>query len=219
MKKAILICLFIGTAITGQAQVTIQPGIRGGINFSKFTNAETDRKADFFIGGLLAIKFTKFYALQPELTYSRQGAKETYYYTDFDPTFDPFVNSRTRRENKYSLDYLSLGIINKFTFGPGFQVMVGPSLDFKVSDNFASYAVSNPQDFDLSLVAGVGFVLKNGLAFDVRIKQGLIDIFGYDYNNNYYYDENGSYYNDYTVDDVVLNQVIQIGVSYSFKMK
>jgi hypothetical protein len=41
---------------------------------------------------------------------------------------------------------------------------------------------------------------------------------GYDRFNTYY-DQYGNYYNNYNVDDIVLNQVIQVGVSYSFKMK
>jgi hypothetical protein len=219
MKKALILCCFALATFAADAQISIAPGVRGGVNFSKFTNSDTDMKTDFFIGGSVAVKFSKLYTLQPELTYSRQGAKEHFYLnTDVVEPFDPVIINR-RIENKYQLDYLSLAIINKFTFGQGFQVMVGPSFDFKVSDNFRSFGLESPQDFDVSLVAGIGFALKNGLAFDARIKQGFVDIFGYDRlnytdngNNNYYYD-------GYTVDDVVLNQVIQIGVSYTFKMK
>lgn len=217
MRKTLLLC-FALAAVAVNAQVSVQPGIRGGVNFSKLTNSDADMKTDFFIGGSIAIKLTKFYALQPELTYSRQGAKTSVYYNDLLPQFDPVIAPGRKIENKYSLDYLSIGIINKFTFGPGFQVMVGPSVDFKVADNFDSYGFGNPQDLDVSLVGGLGFALKNGLAFDVRLKQGLVDIFGYD-RANYYYDQYGNYYSDYTVDDIVLNQVIQVGVSYSFKMK
>jgi type IV secretory pathway VirB10-like protein len=52
--------------------------------------------------------------------------------------------------------------------------------------------------------------LPNGLTFEARIKQGLVDIYGYDgINNN----------NDYYYNDVILNQVFQIGISYTFKVK
>ncbi len=218
MKKTLFLCCLAFVALAANAQVSIQPGVRGGINFSKLTNSDADMKTDFFVGGSIAIKFTKFYALQPELTYSRQGAKAMDYYNALVPEFDPMFYPERKVERKYSLDYLSLGIINKFTFGPGFQVMVGPSFDFKVADNFDSYGYGSPQDFDLSLVAGVGFALKNGLGFDLRFKQGLVDVYGYDRFNTYY-DQYGNYYNNYNVDDIVLNQVIQVGVSYSFKMK
>ena len=47
--------------------------------------------------------------------------------------------------------------------------------------------------------------------FRANQKQGLIDIYGY---NGYDYDNNGYYYND-----VILNQVFQLGISYTFKTK
>jgi len=215
MKKIFLTIAFFAV-VAVQAQIRVKPAVRAGINFSKFTNSDTDMKTDFFVGGSVALNFTKFYALQPELSYSRQGAKETLYanYSYGDP-FDPIFSTR-KEEYKYSLDYLSLTIINKFTFGPGFQVMVGPAVDFKIADNFASYGIENPSDIDVSLVAGVGFAFKNGLGVDLRFKQGLVDIFGYR-NTTYYTD---TYYEDnYTVDDVVLNQTIQLGVSYTFDTK
>ncbi|WP_346983397.1 outer membrane beta-barrel protein [Chryseobacterium sp. POE27] len=76
------------------AQVTFNPGIRAGANFSHFTNkaqwysyldfdysnsaeAKMDfkTKTDFYIGLFGNIRFAKFYALQPEINYSRQGGK------------------------------------------------------------------------------------------------------------------------------------------------
>ena len=197
MKKVTLIAfvLFIGL-ITSNAQVRVNPGIRGGLNFSTLTNVEDNSsKTDFYLGGLVNIKFNKYFSLQPEITYSRQGDEGRY-----------FENGRSYSE-KYELNYLTLGAVAKFNFGgKGFHILGGPSLDFKIGDNYIN---TNPENFDLAIVGGVGYTLPNGLTFEARIKQGLMDIYGYD----------GIYDGDYYYDDVILNQVFQIGISYTFNVR
>lgn len=199
MKKITLIAfvLCIGIQLS-QAQVKVSPGLRGGLNVSTLTNIDDNQsKTDFYVGGLVNIKFNKYFSLQPEITYSRQGDEGRY-----------FENGRYYSE-KYELNYLTLGAVAKFNIGgKGFHILGGPSLDLKVSDNYIN---SNPEGFDLAIVGGVGYTLPNGLTFEARIKQGLIDIYGYD---GIYYDNNDYYYND-----VILNQVFQIGISYTFKVK
>jgi len=197
MKKITLIAfvLFIGL-ITSHAQVRVNPGIRGGLNFSTLTNVEDNSsKTDFYLGGLVNIKFNKYFSLQPEITYSRQGDEGRY-----------FEDGRSYSE-KYELNYLTLGAVAKFNFGgKGFHILGGPSLDFKIGDNYIN---TNPENFDLAIVGGVGYTLPNGLTFEARIKQGLMDIYGYD----------GIYDGDYYYDDVILNQVFQIGISYTFNVR
>ncbi len=209
MKTKFLIALFFLGFTIANAQVTLKPGVKAGLNISRFTNTEGSNKSDFYIGGLLAIKLAKFYTLQPELVYSRQGANVKTYSDFTNP--DPIVyGSKTE---KYSLNYLSLGVINKFTFGPGFQVVVGPSIDFKVGDNFEGYASDDLIGLDLAFIAGLGFEFKNGITVEARFKQGMADIFGNNYNEYNDSNNNGNY------DEVILNQLFQLGVSYSFDLK
>ena len=208
MKKNILIAvvLLVGT-LYAQAQVSVRPGVKGGLNFTRLTNFEADSpKVDFNLGGFVAIKFNRFYTLQPEVNYSRQGVKSEYV-----NTFSPIPNYSSSKTKTYSLDYVSLSAINKLNFGGHpFYALAGPSIDFKVNDNFTSY--DRPIDVDFSIVAGVGYSLPNGLSFEARIKQGFLDVFGNDY---FYQDSN----NDYHYNDVVLNQVFQLGITYTFKTK
>ena len=203
MRKIITIAfiLFIGI-LTSQAQVTVSPGIKGGLTLSRLTNIDDNGlKSDFYAGGLVAIKFNKYFALQPEITYSRQGS-EGRYYSEQNPDFG------TRA--KYELNYLSLDAVAKFHFGgQGFHILAGPSADFKTSDNFGRYGF-DPIDFDFSIIAGVGYSLPNGLTFEARFKQGFVDIYGYD---GLEYDDDNYYY-----EDLILNQVFQIGISYTFKV-
>ncbi|KQX08671.1 porin family protein [Flavobacterium sp. Root420] len=201
MKKITLIAflLFIGLA-TLQAQVRVSPGIRGGLNLSTLTNIDDNSmKSDFYVGGLVEIKFNKYFTLQPELTYSRQGSEGREYF----PDTDSFENT------KYELNYVTIGAVAKFNFGgQGFHILAGPSVDIKTSDNFGRYGY-DPIDTDFAFVGGIGYSLPNGLTFEARFKQGLIDIYGYD----------GIDYDDYYSDQVILNQVLQFGISYTFKVK
>ncbi|UPQ79912.1 porin family protein [Flavobacterium azooxidireducens] len=194
MKKclAIFVFIFSGTLVSN-AQFEFKPGVRAGVNIAKVTNFEVDSKTDFFVGGQFELKFVDFYSLQPEVIYSRQGFKAD--------------------NDNYSIDYLSLGITNKFTFGGGFNVLVGPTIDFKVGDNLPTFFSDELIGVDFALMGGIGYTFKNGLAVDVRFKQGLVDIFGDNYNE--YNDENGNG----NFDDVRLNQLFQFGVSYSFDLK
>ncbi|KIC03183.1 porin family protein [Flavobacterium sp. PL02] len=202
MKKLILIAVvFLVGILNTQAQVTVSPGIRGGLNISNLTNfGSSDAKTDFYVGGLVAIRFNKYFTLQPELTYTRQGAEAREY------ALGSFRSSKVT----YELNYVSLGAVAKFHFaGGGFHILGGPSVDFKTSDNFPSYDY-NPVGVDVAFVAGLGYTLPNGLTFEARFKQGLIDIYGYDGIDNGYDD----YY-----DNIILNNVFQIGISYTFKVK
>lgn len=208
MKKHFFFLLAASlVAFSGFSQVEFKPGVRAGLNLSRFTNTESSNKADFYVGAQFGIKLAKFYTLQPELVYSRQGATiEEYQYN----SFDVFIG---KKDVRYNLDYLSLGIINKFTFGSGFQFVVGPTIDFKVGDNFPTYLSNELIGVDFALVGGIGYEFKNGVTIEARFKQGMIDIFGDNYND--YNDDNGN--GNY--DEVILNQLFQIGVSYSFDFK
>ncbi|WP_264552814.1 porin family protein [Flavobacterium sp. N2038] len=208
MRKIALIAfvLFAGL-ITSQAQVKVSPGIRGGLNLARLTNIDDNNvKSDYYVGGLVEIKFNKYFTLQPELTYSRQGSEGREY--TINP--DDYVSFR---QVKYDLNYITAGAVAKFNFhGSGFHVLAGPSLDLKTDDNFGRYGY-DPIDVDLAFVGGIGYTLPNGLTFEARFKQGLIDIYGYDDLNNY--NDNNNYY----YDNVILNQVFQFGISYTFKTK
>jgi len=195
MRKFAVIAFVLFIGIQTKAQVRVSPGLRGGLNVSTLSNIDDNSsKTDFYVGGLVDIKFNRFFSLQPEINYSRQGDRGRY-----------FEDGRYYSEN-YELNYVTLGAVAKFNFGGGgFHILGGPSLDLKVSDNYVN---TNPEDVDLAFVAGLGYTLPNGLTFEARFKQGMLDIYGYEgIDNGYYYDQ------------VILNQVFQIGISYTFKTK
>ena len=98
-------------------------------------------------------------------------------------------------------------MINKFTFNGGFQVQVGPTVDFRVRDNL----VYENSDMDLAFVAGIGYKIPaTGLTIEARIKKGLIDVI----DSDYYGSSNND--NDYLFGDYNTNVSFQLGVSYAF---
>lgn len=192
------------------AQVTFRPGVRAGLNLSTFTDTNLDTRADFYAGSFVAIKLAKFYTLQPEINYSRQGAKGTeyYYVNEFDP-----ISARYRRDVDYSIQYLSFGIMNKFNIIDGFHGTVGPTLDFRVGDNFRKYTAERPYDVDFGFNVGLGYTWPMGLAIEARYKLGFVDIFGDNMDNDDEY-----YYEGDHEERARLNSILQIGLSYSFKI-
>lgn len=200
--KRITLLFICFLALQANAQVTVKPGVRAGLNLTSFINTHDTNfktRTDFYLGGYVAIKLASFYTLQPEITYSRQGAKIKEYEFSFDPLVNPSVN-----EKNFSLQYLSLGVMNKFTFGPGFHGLVGPTADIKVGDNFKGYAGDELTGLDLGLMSGVGYTLPMGLTIEARYKFGLLDIFGHSTDD------------DYDSDDLILNSVFQLGLAYTF---
>src|SRR6476660_6514481 len=127
MKKNLFVALIVVfSAVQAHSQVTFKPGIRAGVNFSHFTqgddyyndgyydnngnwvegsaaNSEYKSKTDFYVGFIGELTLSKYYTLQPEINYTRQGT--IWEYRDID---------NVKREEDISVSYLSLGIMNKF---------------------------------------------------------------------------------------------------------
>ncbi len=179
------------------SQVTFKPGIRAGANLSHFSQGndyynygyyfndyyyypespsyDYKSKVDFYIGFLGNIRLTRFYALQPEINYSRQGSK-------IEANFNN-INNET-----YTVSYLGLQLINKFYF-KSFNVHVGPTLDFVVDKN-----VALDNEVDLGITAGLGYDITKNLGVEARVKKGFIPVTSFGDNNTNVVFQAGLYY-------------------------
>ncbi|RUT70690.1 porin family protein [Flavobacterium cupreum] len=201
--KKLFIALFIFALQQTHAQFSFKPGLRGGFTFSTISETHSHYKPSFYVGGFGELNIKKHYALQPEITYSRQGSENvTRNYFD-----DNTGIERTERRD-LQLDYLSFAVINKFTFGPGLQIQFGPALDILVDDNLARRKTYN----DLAFITGIAYKLSSNLTIEARIKKGLLDVLDSDYYHN---DRN----DDYFFGDYNTNVNFQAGISYSFEAK
>lgn len=189
MKKFLLsvVCLFLYNAVS--AQVTFRPGVRAGLNFSHFTKGDVyynyyydnngnyvevrnenqfSSKTDFYVGVFGTLQLSKFYALQPEVDFSRQGTKAKYY------------DGALMREVSRTLDvsYLSVALVNKFTFN-NFNFHIGPTIDFIVEENF------NPEnEVDLTFLIGAGYNFNKNFGIEGRIKKGIVPVLDWNENHN-----------------------------------
>lgn len=177
MKKYLLLTVLISGF--SFAQVTFKLGVRGGINLTHFTqgkgsvqngeiefNPQTNsyspvkiphkftNRTDFYVGILGNIRLGKFYSLQPEFNYSRQGSKvET-----------PVKYAR----NEYTISYFGSQLVNKFHYKK-FNVLIGPTIDVVVEKDFDS-----SYDFDLGITAGAGYDITPNFGIEARVKQGFL---------------------------------------------
>jgi len=166
------------------------------VNYVPYNNGniEFGTKTDFYIGFYGALKLTKYYTLQPEITYSNQGATYTPRYVPAAYPNDPYYFSFPKRLN---VSYLSVAMINKFNFNRQFNMHVGPAIDFVVDKN---YPVEN--DIDLAFVLGAGYDITPNFGIEARVKKGIVPTV----NDNYSGDEH-------------TNVVFSLGATYTFNVK
>ena len=199
MKKTIIIAGFILLGFAQlSAQVSFRPGLRVGANFSHFTkgdrvysnsyydsysrsNIEYNSLTNLYVGIYGALKLTKYYTLQPEIDYSNQGSSLKY---------PGFSNSE-----KFNVTYLSLVMINKFSFSDKFNIHLGPTLDFVVENDFRTNS-----DADLAFVLGAGYNFTKNIGIEARVKKGIIPVIE---------DNNVTH----------TNVVFSIGAAYTFDVK
>ena len=192
MKTKLLILFLIVSSTTVFSQEKTKMALRMGLNSSKVLNSNLHSKYAPYAGVALAIQFNDTYALQPEITYSKQGGKSEI------PELDDI-----------DINYLSISVANKiFTEGGHFHFILGPSIDFNFNDNFINLINSDGDNFevtpiDLAVFGGIGIEFDFGLALELRYKQGLIDL---DFNDDGQYGNNN--------ENNQLNRVIQIGALY-----
>jgi len=189
MKNLFLTFALIAISATAFSQTTFKPGVRAGVNFANITNTDLDTKTDYYFGIFTEIKFAVFYALQPEINYTRQGGKDKFS-SDFD----------------IELQYVSFGVANKFSpfNDKGLHFIVGPAINIKTGDNNNNIYYDDFESYDIVLFGGIGYEFPFGLSIEGRYNLGLIDVFGY--NLDY----------DVSIDNVLLNNVFQLGATYKF---
>ena len=212
MKKLFIVTIIALLGFTQtEAQVTFKPGLRGGLNFSHFTKGDNytnyygnsyssgnivvdyNSKTDFYIGFYGALHLSKTYTLQPEIDYSNQGS--TLNYVD---------SNKISRSVKLGVSYLSIAVINKFTFNK-FNIHLGPAIEFVVDEK----NMNARNDVDLTFQLGAGYDITKNFGLEARIKKGIIPSFYNSNSNGYSYSDNGNH----------TNVVFSIGATYTFDIK
>ena len=141
-----------GNSLAGHVNL----GIKGGINMYNVYNDDNtkyDQLTGYHFGFLGHIHLNSQWAIQPELVYSTQGAKNG--------------------DTKYSLGYINVPVLLQYMFDNGFRIQAGPQLGFLVSADNKDYL--NPIDFGVGI--GVSYVVPStGFGIDARYNLGLSNI-------------------------------------------
>jgi hypothetical protein len=223
MKKMVLGALAVLTFSMAGAQ-TARFGVKGGLNVSTLAGDVDDAnpKIGAHIGGLVEIRITNKFAVQPELLLSLQGAKSTYSEFSSDYSYTS--------ENKINLTYLNVPVMAKFYVIPSLSLEAGPQLGILVSaknkfsetenDNGFVTTFSSTDDvkgglksIDASFNFGASYYFTKNIFVEARFCIGIANI---DENGGYYRVDNGNG-NVYRYGGPsVTNNVFQASFGYRF---
>lgn len=164
--------LISGVAVAQHGNVPaghISLGIKGGVNFYNIHNdndIKYDNKIGYHVGLLGHIHVNDFFAVQPEILYSTQGAQYK-------------VNNET---TNFNLSYINVPVLFQYMFDNGLRLQAGPQVGILIAAK--SKTGSTTIDYkdmikpiDLALSIGAGYIFPPvGLGIDVRYNLGLNNI-------------------------------------------
>ena len=165
VSVAIAAILMTGTVSAQHVNVGIKAGVNV-YNISNENNAEYDPLVGFNLGLLGHIHLAKQLALQPEITYSAQGAK--------------FKNGSV--ETKIKLGYINVPVLVQYMFDNGFRLQAGPQIGFLVNAKSETGSTKvdikkNLKSVDFGLGFGLGYVKPStGFGVDARYNIGVANI-------------------------------------------
>ena len=166
MKKLLFVNLVLVCTISLHAQTTF--GLKAGVNFASWTGVDADGSSTltgFNVGGVANFPVSPKFAVQPELTFSQEGVKET------------------GGTGKIITGYINIPVLLQYISNPvsGVYAVTGPQLGILISakakDGGTSEDVKSQfKSTAISWLLGLGYKLTNGLGFDARYAFGLSKI-------------------------------------------
>ncbi len=204
MKKVLLAVAMIVGFATADAQ-ELKFGAKAGVNFSTLGGSDVfENKTSFHAGAVLEYKINDQFSIQPELTYSSQGAslntsKSLGILGGFmgeNDSFDlsglsdkEFEKILSSVDAKFSSGYINLPIMVKFYVIEGLSLQAGPQVGFlvsakaKASGSVLGQSFSDDVDIkeefktvDFGLNFGLGYKFAEKFFVDGRYNLGLTNV-------------------------------------------
>ena len=205
-----LYTIFVSITVMSQNQ-KVKIGVKAGLNISSLTFDENQMnstsRTGFTAGIMVEIPFAKNFSFQPELLYSQQGGKTSF--------FDSEVTN-SNYKGTLELNYLNIRLMLKYYVVKGLSVQAGPQIGIllkannKYEDNFLGY--ENHESFNLkdysagidtSVNFGLGYQFKDKFYTDLRYNISYSNVFK-DGDANYFINQD------------MKNRVFQISLGYFF---
>ena len=153
-------------------------GVKGGINLSSLTgDIDASSKVGFQVGAFAEFKISDKFAIQPEVLYSAQGAKEK---GEFE-----FNGDFYEAEMNYKLAYINVPILAKYYVAEKFNLEAGPQIGFLVSAKGEATVLGNSaeddikdgfESIDFGVNFGAGYDFTENLSAGIRYNLGLSNI-------------------------------------------
>jgi opacity protein-like surface antigen len=167
MKKIILSAIAVMAFGFANAQET-KFGVKAGVNFANLTGdiEETSSKVGFQVGGFAEFKLSEKFAIQPELLFSTQGAKQ---------------DIGQSEDLKLNLSYLNVPVMAKYYVAEKFSLEAGPQIGFLVGakykfDGEEEDAKDDVKSIDFGVNFGAGYDFTENLSAGIRYNLGLANI-------------------------------------------
>lgn len=168
MKKLIVLAVALLLVCSAKAQMDITVGPKAGFNVTNITNQNAKNKISFHVGGFAEFKINDFFSIQPELLYSRQGARD----------------KEDGVKYKLRVNYLNIPVLARLYVLEGLSVDLGPELAFALNARDkvkAGGTTTKVKLKDVNTVA-VNFALGlsynwEDLMFSARYNLGLSNVF------------------------------------------
>lgn len=154
MKKVVLLAVIVITIQAGFSQGLLKRlrfGIKGGANYSNFTNASFDTEGliGYHVGLIVNLKLTGKLSIQEEFLFSTQGAKVKSGFTVSDP--------------ELKLSYMSVPILLKYHSNIGLYGEIGGQANMLIEDAKNTGYKDFADKIDAGAVAGLGYQFKIGM--------------------------------------------------------
>lgn len=212
MKKSMLLISALFLSVTLMAQTDkVKLGVKAGLNLSSLSFDESElnssNKTGFTAGVMAEIPMTKNFSLQPELLYSQQGSKSSFFDNDV---------TNSQYKSTITLNYLNIPVMLKYYVLKGLSLQAGPQIGIllkannKYQDNFLGY--DNHESFDLKHYStgidtavnfGLGYQFKDQFYTDLRYTISYSNVFKEGDANHF-------------ISNDMKNRVFQITIGYFF---
>lgn len=138
-------------------------GAKAGLNFATLSGdgvEDVGSRTAFHLGLIGEIMLTDKFAIQPEVLYSAQGAKED--------------------DVTWKLDYVAVPVMAKYFVTPGLSLEAGPQFAFNTLSEIEfegeTMELDEIEGMDLGLGLGLGYQIMQSAFVQARYVMGLSDI-------------------------------------------